>query len=239
MVIRKISGRPEITGISSMATRNMLVQLVEEYERLSQQHVAVESVGGVAAFQRVLEGAPFDFVVLAAEAIDRLAAAGRVESGSRVDLARSGVSIAVAAGAPRPEIGNEQAVCDAILAARSIGYSTGPSGAYLSRLFDRWGIANILAPRIVQAPSGVPVGTLVASGEAELGFQQLSEFMHLPGIDIIGSLPPEIQVITVFSAAICTTGTTAESADAAKSLLSFLQSSRADSTKLSHGMEPA
>jgi molybdate transport system substrate-binding protein len=165
-----------------------------------------------------------------------LAAAGRVELGSRVDLARSGVSIAVAAGAPRPEIGNEQAVCDAILAARSIGYSTGPSGAHLSRLFERWGIANTIAPRIVQAPPGVPVGTLVARGEAELGFQQLSEFMHLLGIDIIGSLPPEIQIITVFSAAVCTT---AESADAAKSLLSFLKSSRAESTMLGHGMEPA
>ncbi|WP_429363497.1 substrate-binding domain-containing protein [Paraburkholderia sp. GAS32] len=219
-----------------MATRNMLAQLVEKYERLSQQHVTIESVGGVAAFQRVFEGESFDFVVLAAEAIDRLAAGGRVEVGSRVDLARSGVSVAVAAGAPPPGIFNEQAVRAAILAARRIGYSTGPSGAHLSRLFERWGIANVVAPRIVQAPPGIPVGTLVARGEVELGFQQLSELMHLPGIDIIGSLPPEIQVITIFSAAICAT---AESADAAQSMLSFLKSSRAESTILDHGMEPA
>ena len=166
--------------------------------------MAIESVGGVAAARRVQDGEPFDIVVLAADAIDRLAAAGRVDPGSRVDLARSGVAIAVAAGAPRPGIGTEAAVRDAILAARSIGYSTGPSGSHLTRLFERWGIAETIASRIVQAPPGVPVGTLIARGEVELGFQQLSELMHLPGIDVIGALPPEIQVMTVFSAAVCT-----------------------------------
>ncbi|WP_230417822.1 substrate-binding domain-containing protein [Paraburkholderia polaris] len=225
-----------ITGISSMAMRNVLSELVEEYERLSGRPVVIESVGGVAAARRVQEGEPFDIVVLAADAIDRLAAAGRTDPASRVDLARSGVAIAVAAGAPRPETGTEAAVRDAILAARSIGYSTGPSGSHLSRLFERWGIAEAIAPRIVQAPPGVPVGTLVAQGEVELGFQQLSELMPLAGIDVIGSLPPEIQVITVFSAAICTASKRHE---AAEELISFLASPQADSVKLRHGMEPS
>jgi molybdate transport system substrate-binding protein len=225
-----------ITGISSMATRNVLADLVEEYERLSGQQVVVESVGGVEAARRIQDGEPFDFVVLAADAIDRLAVAGRVDPRSRVDLARSGVAIAVAAGAPRPDIGTETAVRDAILAARSIGYSTGPSGAHLTRLFERWGIAQTIAPRIVQAPPGVPVGTLVARGDVELGFQQLSELMHLPGIDVIGSLPPEVQVVTVFPAAICTASARHE---AAKALLSFLASPQADSAKHAYGMEPA
>ncbi|XUW87040.1 molybdate ABC transporter substrate-binding protein [Burkholderia sp. M6-3] len=224
-----------ITGISSMATRNVLSELVEEYERLSGRPVVIESVGGVAAARRVQEGEPFDIVVLAADAIDRLAAAGRIDPASRVDLARSGVAIAVAAGAARPETGTEAAVRDAILAARSIGYSTGPSGSHLSRLFERWGIAEAIGPRIVQAPPGVPVGTLVARGEVELGFQQLSELMPLAGIDVIGSLPPEIQVITVFSAAICAASRRHE---AAEELISFLASPWADSVKLRHGMEP-
>ena len=175
-------------------------------------------------------------VVLAADAIDRLAAAGRIDPGSRVDLAHSGVAIAVVAGAPRPAIGTEAAVRNAILAARSIGYSTGPSGSHLSRLFERWGIAETIAPRIVQAPPGVPVGALVARGEVELGFQQLSELMHLAGIDVIGPLPPEIQIITVFSAAVCTASAQHEAAD---ELVSFLASPEADSLKLRHGMEPA
>ena len=219
-----------------MATRQMLTELVETYEQRSGQHVTIESVGGVAAARRVEDGEPFDIVVLAAEAIDRLAAAGRVDPGSRVDLARSGVAIAVAAGAPRPAIGNEAAVRDAILAARSIGYSTGPSGAHLTRLFERWGIAETIASRIVQAPPGVPVGALIARGEVELGFQQLSELMHLPGIDVIGALPPEIQVVTVFSAAVCSA---CRQPEAARSLLAFLVSPEADAAKRRQGMEPA
>src|SRR5437870_9728913 len=225
-----------VTGISSMATRHVLAELADAYQRRSGRRVAVVSVGGVDAVRRVQDGEPFDFVVLAADAIDRLATAGRIDPGSRIDLARSGVAIAVAAGAPRPDVGNELALRQAVLAARSIGYSTGPSGAHLARLFERWGIADTIAPRIVQAPPGLPVGTLVARGDVELGFQQLSELMHLPGIDVIGLLPPEIQVATVFSAALCTASNCPA---AAKALLSFLASPQADATKRRHGMEPA
>jgi molybdate transport system substrate-binding protein len=226
----------QLTGISSMATRQVLAEAVQDYERLTGQPVVVRSVGGVDAARRVENGDGFDFVVLAADVIDRLEAAGHVVSGSRVDVARSGVAIAVAAGAPRPDVGTEAALRDAVLAARSIGYSTGPSGSHLSRLFERWGIAETIAPRVVQAPPGVPVGTLVARGEVELGFQQLSELMHLPGIDVIGSLPHEVQIVTVFAAAICTAS---RQRDAAKTVLSFLASSEARFAKLRHGMEPA
>ena len=228
-----------ITGISSMATRQVLAELAAAYERRSGQQVAIESAGGVAAARRVEEGELFDIVVLAADAIDRLAAAGRVDPGSRVDFARSGVALAVPAGAPHPDIGTEAAVRNAVLAAPSIGYSTGPSGTYLTRLFERWGIAATIAPRIVQAPPGVPVGTLIARGEVHLGFQQSSELMHLSGIDMIGVLPPEIQVTTIFSAAICTLCTASAQCEAARALLNFLASPDADSAKRAHGMEPA
>ena len=224
-----------LTGISSMAMRHVLAELDDEYRRRSGQVVAVVSMGGVDALRRVQAGETFDFVVLAADAIEQLAGAGRVVPESRVDLARSGVAIAVAAGAPRPVIGNELGVREAVLAARNIGYSTGPSGAHLARLFERWGIAGTIAPRLVQAPPGVPVATLVARGDVELGFQQLSELMNVPGVDVAGMLPPEIQAITVFSAAVCTAS---KRADAVTSLLRFLASPEADAVKRRHGMEP-
>jgi molybdate transport system substrate-binding protein len=225
-----------IKGISSMAMRHVLAELGDACERQARQRIEVVSVGGVEAARRVQDGEAFDFVVLAADAIERLADGGRVDRGSRTDLARSGVAIAVAAGAPRPDIASESAFRDAVLKARSVGYSTGPSGAHLLDLFERWGIADAIAPRLVQASPGVPVGTLVARGDVELGFQQLSELMHLPGIDVIGTLPPEIQVTTVFSAAVCTASNRPA---AAKALLSFLASPEADATKRRHGMEPA
>jgi molybdate transport system substrate-binding protein len=225
-----------IKGISSMAMQHVLVELGEVHERRARQRVEIAVVGGVEAARRVQGGEAFDFVVLAADAIKKLAEGGAVDPGSRMDLARSGVAIAVAAGAPRPDIGSEAALRDAVLKARNIGYSTGPSGAHLVRLFERWGIAEAIAPRLVQAPPGVPVGTLVARGDVELGFQQLSELMHLPGIDVIGALPPEIQVETVFSAAVCVAS---KASAAAKAFLSFVASPEADATKRRHGMEPA
>lgn len=225
-----------LTGISSMATRHLLAELLGEYERVAGQAVSIESVGGVDAAARVRNGEPFDIVVLAADAIEKLNADGHFAPGSRVDIARSGVAIAVAAGARRPAIDTEAALREAVLAARTIGYSTGPSGTHLVRLFERWGIAGTIAPRIVQAPPGVPVGTLVANGDLELGFQQLSELLNLPGIDVIGPLPDDAQIVTVFSAAICKTSTQKE---AARALLSFLASPQTAAAKLNHGMEPA
>lgn len=225
-----------ITGISSMAMRHLLTELSDAYERQSGQPVAIVSTGGVDAARRVEDGEAFDFVVLAANAIEKLAARGRVDAQSRTDLAHSPVAIAVAAGAAHPDISSASAIRDAVLRARSIGYSTGPSGEHLASLFKRWGIADSIAPRIVQAPPGVPVGTLVARGDVELGFQQLSELMHLPGIEVIGLLPPEIQVVTVFSAAVCTVSNCPAAAEA---LLSFLASPEAGAAKRRHGMEPA
>ena len=225
-----------IAGISSMAMRHVLGQLSDAYARQSGQTVDIVSVGGVDAARRVADGEAFDFVVLAADVIERLAAVGRVDPGSRTDLARSAVAIAVAAGATRPEISTESAIRDAVLRARSIGYSTGPSGAHLVHLLERWGITDTIASRMVQAPPGIPVGTLLARGDVDLAFQQLSELMHVPGIDVIGLLPPEIQEETVFSAAVCTASNCPA---AAKAWLSFLASPQADEAKRRHGMEPA
>jgi len=226
----------EIRIISSMATKQVLAELVAEFQRISAQHIAVESVGGVDAAKRVQAGEAFDAVVLASNAIEQLIQAGKIVAGSHVDLAKSGVAIAVRQGAPRIDIGSEDAVRQAVVAVRSLSYSTGPSGVHLAKLFERWGIAEQIKPRIVQAPPGVPVGSLVASGEVELGFQQLSELIHLQGINVLGPLPPAIQIITTFSAGIAATST---QADGARTMLDYFASPVAAETKRRNGMEPA
>jgi molybdate transport system substrate-binding protein len=226
----------KITGLSSMATRQVLAELADAYARSSGNEVTIESVGGVDAARRVQAGEPFDVAVLASDAIDRLAAAGHVVAGSRVDLVRSPVAIAVPSGAPRPDVGSEAALRRAVETARRIGYSTGPSGTHLAGLFERWGLADRIRDRIVQAPPGVPVGSLVARGEVELGFQQLSELMHLEGIDVVGTLPAGCDFITVFSGGLCATSAQAE---AVRAMLDFMSSPAAAEAKRRHGMEPA
>ena len=218
-----------------MATRLLLAELVAGFQHRSGFRVDIESVGGVDAAKRVQAGEVFDVVILASDAIDKLVAAGHLQADSKVDLVRSGVAVAVRAGAPRPDIASEDAVIDVVRAARSISYSTGPSGVARAKLFERWGIAEEIKGRIVQAPPGVPVGTLVARGEVELGFQQLSELLNLDGITVLGPLPPAIQVITIFSAAVSTSSL---QADAVHAMLDYMNSPEAANIKRSQGMDP-
>jgi len=221
---------------SSMATRELLAALVAQYQQDQGQAVTAEAAGGVDVARRVEQGEALDVVVLASGAIDKLMASGRVIAGSRVDLVHSGVAIAVRSGANRFPVGSEAEVRAAVQAARTLSYSTGPSGVYLEQLFQRWGILETVRPRIVVPPPGVPVGSLVATGQAELGFQQLSELMNLQGIDLLGPLPAEIQTITIFSGGVCT----ASSRPAAgRALLAFMASPAMAELKRQHGMEPA
>ncbi len=222
--------------ISSMATKKLLAELIEHYRGVAPQAVVLEAVGGVDATKRVAAGEVFDGVALAAKTIDELIASGRIVAGSRVDLVTSGVAVAVRAGAPQPGIGNEEAVKQAVLAARTISYSTGPSGVHLANLFERWGIAQALKGRIVQAAPGVPVGLLLARGEVELGFQQYSELMDLPGISVLGPLPDAIQIITTFSAGVAASST---QPDAVRALLAFMASPSVAAIKQRNGMQPA
>lgn len=225
-----------LTGISSMATRALLAELSSAYEQRSGTAVAIESVGGVDAAKRVQAGERFDVVVLASDALAKLAASGHVAPGSVAALVHSGVAVAVKAGAPRPDLSSEDTVKRAVLAARSIGYSTGPSGTALLQLFERWRVKAQIEGRLVQARAGVPVGSMVASGEVELGFQQRSELIHLSGIDLIGDLPEAIQIDTVFSAGVCTASAQPE---AAAALIAFFASPDTADAKRRQGMTPA
>jgi molybdate transport system substrate-binding protein len=225
-----------IRVISSMATRQVLAELAGAWEQRAGCVARIESVGGVDAARRVQAGEPFDAVVLASDAIDKLVESGAVIAGSKVDLVRSPVAVAVRAGAPQPDITTQESLRRAVLSAGRIGYSTGPSGTALMRLFERWGIADEVQQRLVQAPPGVPVGSLVASGEVALGFQQLSELIHLEGIAIVGPLPDPVQIITTFSGALCAGSSQAQ---AVRRILAFMASSEAGAAKRRHGMEPA
>lgn len=225
-----------LTMISSMATRALLAELVARQQDGGGPAVESLAIGGVDAAKRVRAGEVWDVVALASNAIDALIAEGHLLAGSRVDLVRSGVAVAVREGAPRPDLRDEAALRSAVAAARSVGYSTGPSGVALAALFERWGLGEALKARIVTPPPGTAVATLVARGEVELGFQQLSEMLGVPGITIAGPLPAAVQITTLFSAGI---GARSSRPEAARALIASLAEPATAAIKRRHGMEPA
>ena len=220
-----------------MATRQVLEQLCAAYAKQSGVAVQIESVGGVDAAKRVASGEGFDVVILGSDAIDKLIASGHVLAGSRVDLVKSPIAVAIQLGAPRADISSPNALKDALLKARSISYSTGPSGVYLAQLFEKMGIAEALKAKTIVPPPGVPVGSLVARGEVEIGFQQRSELISVEGIQVLGNLPDELAYITTFSAGLPTHASEALR-EAAQQFLNFLNSAQAAPIKQSQGMNP-
>jgi molybdate transport system substrate-binding protein len=214
----------------------VLDQLARAFEARSGRNVVLESTGGVVAAKRVRAGETFDVVTLASAAIDELLAARHLVAGSKTDVLRSSVAVAVRAGASRPRIDSEQALLRAVLAARTIGRSTGPSGLELDKLFHSWGIAEEIRDKVIVAPPGTPVAMLLARGEVELGFQQWSELLAVPGVEVLGPMPAPLQIVTTFSAAVCATST--QPGDA-RALLAFISSPDASQVKRRQGMEPA
>ena len=219
-----------------MATRHILADLARDYEARKGTHVEIRSMGGVEAAKLVRAGEATDVVVLASKVMASLEAEGHLAKGAVGDFARSEIGIAVRAGSPWPTIANEQAVTQAMLDARRVCYSTGPSGDHLKVLCQTWGFTDFVLARALVAPPGMPVATLLANGEADLGFQQLSELISQPGVEVVGPLPPEIQAVTVFSA-----GVASKSADpeAAHALVAFMTSAETAGAKRRYGMEPA
>jgi molybdate transport system substrate-binding protein len=219
--------------LSSMAPREVLAAATALYKESHAISIVAEAAGGVEVAKRVAAGDAVDIVVLSSDAIDTLIDGGQLRAATRVDLMNSEIAVAVPAGAPRPSLANEAAVKAAVLAAPSLSYSTGPSGRYLEQLFARWGILDSLRTRILVPSPGVPVARLVASGQATLGFQQLSELLGVPGIDVLGPLPADIQQVTTFTGAVAPA---CQSADAARDFLAFLASARLDALKQRYGM---
>lgn len=227
---------PSLTCISSMATRQVLAELSRAYQDATGQQARVESVGGVDAAKRVAAGEAFDVVFLASDAIAKLVASGHAVAGTETPLVRSAVAMAVREGEPLPDISSEATVRSALLAARSLSCSTGPSGTALTRLFEAWGVAEQLLPKMVVPPPGVPVGSLVASGQVDIGFQQYSELMHLPGLQVLQPLPDALQIVTTFTGAVCTTSRQPE---AARAWLAYTASPATADAKRRCGMDAA
>jgi molybdate transport system substrate-binding protein len=230
----------EIKVMTSGGFTEAYNKLTPEFERATQNKVVTAygaSMGGApdSIPSRLKRGEPVDVVILAAPALDDLIQQGKVVAGSRVDLVRSSIGMVVRAGAPKPDIGTVDALKRALLDAKSIAYSASASGVYIStELFQRLGIADQVkgkSKRIVSER----VGTVVARGEAEIGFQQISELLPIPGVDYVGPLPPEVQKVTVFSAGIAAG---AKEPDAARALIKFFTSPAAAPTITKSGLEP-
>ena len=217
--------------LSSLAIKEAYLELVPAFQAKTGHKVDTEWLGMVDILKRVKAGESPDMVIASQKALGELKSLGKVAA--VVDIARSGAAVAVKKGAKRPDIGSGEAVKRALRAAKSIAYSSGPSGVYLVELIRKWGMAEELKPKSTQTPPGTAVGPLVARGEAEIGFQQMSELLPFSaGIDIVGPLPADIQIVTTFSGGV---HVAAGEADAARALLAFLASSAAVLRK--HGME--
>jgi molybdate transport system substrate-binding protein len=230
----------ELRVMTSGAFRAALQQLMPGFERATGNTVVViegASMGdGPATIpNRLARGEAADVVILADEGVRQLIARGLIAADGRVELVRSSIGMAVRAGAPKPDIGSVDALTRVLLAAKSIAYSSSASGVYLStELFPRLGIADRIRDKAKRIDSG-PVAAVVARGEAEIGFQQISELLPVPGIDIVGPLPPGAQRVTVFSAGMVAN---TRQRDAARALISFITSSASAAVIRKTGLEP-
>jgi molybdate transport system substrate-binding protein len=215
--------------------------LTPEFERTTGNHLITSwgpSMGNTAEAvpQRIQRHESIDVVIMVGSALDQLAQDGEVIAGSRVDLARSVIGAAVRAGSAKPDISSVEALKRALLNAKSIAYSDSASGVYISsELFQRLGIAKEVAGKSRMIPAE-PVGQVVARGEAELGFQQISELKPIAGIELLGPLPSELQKVTIFSAGVVAG---AKEPEAGKALISFLASPAAAKAITDSGLQPA
>ncbi len=226
---KPMSGR--LVVFCSIATGRILTDLAHAYEARRGPRVEIRSIGGVEVAKLLRAGEAMDIVVLASKVMAGLEAEGHIAKGSIKDLARSEIGVVVRAGSPRPTIADEQAIKQAMLDARRICYSTGPSGDHVKALCETWSVPSA---RVLVAPPGVPVASLVAKGDADLGFQQLSELIGQPGVEVVGPLPPEIQAVTVFSAGVASASADPE---AARAFVAYLASAETQEAKRRYGME--
>jgi molybdate transport system substrate-binding protein len=223
----------EIRVMLTAAFKEAYLELVPEFERATGHRVSSQWVSTVQIMDRLQSSDSADVVIMSAAGLDALIEAGLVVA--RTDLATSGIGIAVRAGAPWPDITSGAALQRAVLAAESIVYSTGPSGVYLAALFERMGVAPAIAHKVKQV-QGEPAGAVVARGEAQIGFQQMCELLPVPGIDVVGPLPDDIQEVTTFSAGITVA---AKDAAASRELIAFFTEPRAAPVIRRKGMAPA
>ena len=234
LLLSSVAQAAEVKVLASGAIKEAAFELFPQFEKASGNTVAVTWAGTVDIKKKIAAGEVFDLVIVASPELDTFGKDGKIAAGSKVDLVRSAVGVAVKPGTPKPDLKSGDDLKKALLAAKSVGYSTGPSGVYMAGLIERMGIAAEIKPKHRGVPSGGTIGTIVASGDAEIGFQQVSELVHIPGIDYIGPLPPDVQCVTIFS---CGLQTGATQPNAAKALVAFLTAPAAKNVMTKHGLE--
>jgi molybdate transport system substrate-binding protein len=235
LMVSTLTNAAEINVLSTQATEEAYRELIPQFEKATGHKVTTVFTGTLGAQKRLADGESYDMIIMSAPSIDAQTKAGKVIAGSRIDIAKSGVGVGVPKGAPKPDISTTEALKKTLLAAKSIDYSTGPSGVYMVSLFEKLGLADQVKDKLKQTPTGVFVGTIIASREVELGFQQVSELSNFPGVDYVGPLPADVQNTTVFSAGMIVD---AKEAEAAKALVKYLTSPEAGSAFKKRGMEP-
>lgn len=236
LAVSPLASAAEISLLSSGALKEIVTELLPQFEKSSGHKVNSTFAGTSAILKQIDAGEVFDLVIVSAPDVDRLSGAGKFRTGSRIDLGKSGVGVAVKAGAPKPDIGSAEAVKRALLNAKSVAYSPGPSGVYVRSLFDKLGVTGEVLPKAKQTAPGARVGQLVAQGEAELGFQQISELVHESGIQYLGPLPADIQYYTIFSSGIMDA---AKQPDAARALQAALSAASVAPVYVKNGMDQA
>ena len=229
----------DIRVMTSGAFTAAYLELLPQLERIIKGKVVTAATsmgtGSDSIPSRLERGEVVDIVIVADDALNQLIKDGRVLANSRVELARSGIGMAVRAGAPKPDISSLNALTRTLLQAKSVAYSASVSGLYIStELFQRLGIADGMRGKSRRIDRE-RVGAVVARGEAEIGFQQISELLPVPGIQYVGPLPPEVQRVTVFSAGVAASS---KDAEAARALIRFLASSEAAAIVAKSGLEP-
>ena len=225
-----------ITVLSSLATREAYLELVPQFEAATGHKVETIWAGTVVIMKRMANGEVFDLVISSSASIKDLTEQNKIVPGTATNLSKTGIGIGVKKGATKPDVSSAEAFKRTMLSVKSVGLSTGPSGVYLEKLFERLGIAGSMKPKIRQIPSGGTVAPLVASGEAEIGFQQISEIAHADGIDYVGPLPPDLQLISVFTAGV---HSSAAHPDEARALVTYLTTPAALTVMKRHGLEAA
>jgi molybdate transport system substrate-binding protein len=228
----------EIRVLTAGAFKPVVSEILPEFERRTGHRVQLANDTAGALVRRIEEGEPFDLVMLTPTGIEELGRKGRI-TGASTPLARVGIGVAVKAGTPRPNIATTEAFRDAVAAAPSIAYidpaAGGSSGIYLDRLFARLGIADAVRAKAVLVPGGL-VAERVVRGEAVLGIHQISEILAVPGADLVGPLPPDIQNYTVYAGGIAATSIEKEAVGA---LLATLAGEDGRAVLARKGMEPA
>ena len=224
LIATGVAPAAEINAFISTAIKSATDELLPTFERVNGHSIRASYAPSGALVPRFNRGEPVDVFLTDAPALDELIKQGKI-AGARIDLARTGIGIAVRKGAPKPDVSSPEALRRALLAARAVGHASPAGGSitggHIMRMFEKLGIADQITPKTKLSMGGPNsrVSVLISSGEAEIGLQQVSELLDNPDVEVIGMLPPELQQITVYSASITTS---AKQPDAARAMVRAL-----------------